>query len=210
RAKWGALLANADTVLCFSNDTARLVQKAYPNVEAKIVVRPHHVDYLPPRLPRIELDADLHIGVVGNINYAKGADVVRRIGEIIQERGLKIRITVVGAIWPDELLPKPIRVTGVYTRENLAEVLERENINMCLFPSVWPETFSYVTDELIQLKMPLCCFDLGAPADRVRKYPLGLILRSIDDPSEALSEIIGFYEHLRALSHPNAEKCVVS
>jgi hypothetical protein len=48
----------------------------------------------------------------------------------------------------------------------------------------------------MQLKMPLCCFDLGAPADRVRTYPLGRVLSSLDDPDAALGEIIAFYGDL--------------
>jgi GT2 family glycosyltransferase/glycosyltransferase involved in cell wall biosynthesis len=211
RRIWGSLIKEADTALCFSEDTARLVQKAHPSAGAKIAICPHKVDYLPYRFPKIDLDANLHIGVVGSINYAKGADVVRRIGEIIQERSLKIRITVVGVIWREDLLPKSVRVTGAYTRETLAELLERENINMCFLPSVWPETFSYVTEELMQLKMPLCCFDLGAPADRVRLYSLGRILLSTDDPNSALDEIIEFYECLqRTLSNSRATQNVLS
>lgn len=199
RETWGALIADAETVLCFSEDTTRIMQKAYPHAAAKTVIRPHNVDYLPVRRPSVNLDGGLHIGVVGGISYAKGADVVRRVAEFIAARNLKVRITVVGRMWYEEQLPLSVRITGPYERENLAEILERERINVCFLPSIWPETFSYVTEELMQLKMPLCCFDLGAPADRVRTYPLGRVLSSIDDPGSALEEIVAFYEYLRRI-----------
>jgi glycosyltransferase involved in cell wall biosynthesis len=197
RETWGTVIAEADTVLCFSENTARLMQKAYPHPRAKDVICPHKVDYLPPRLAQVDLDANLHIGVVGGISYAKGADVVRRIAQFIAERNLNVRITVVGSIFYENHLPLSVRVTGPYKQERLAEILECEKINVCFLPSIWPETFSYVAEELMQLKMPLCCFDLGAPADRVRKYPLGRVLSSIDDPNAALDEIVAFYEYLR-------------
>jgi glycosyltransferase involved in cell wall biosynthesis len=41
-------------------------------------------------------------------------------------------------------------------------------VGLCLLPSIWPETFSYVTQELMSLGVPLVCFDLGAPAECVR------------------------------------------
>jgi O-antigen biosynthesis protein len=195
REVWGALVSVADIVLCFSEDTAKLVQRAYPFAETKIVIRPHQVDYLTPRRPQINLNNNLHIGVVGCINYAKGADIVCRIAQLITKRKLKMRITVVGTMSHEKILPS-LRVTGPYRRENLSEILEREEINICFLPSICPETFSYVTEELMQLEVPLCCFDFGAPADRVSKYAVGRVLRSTD-PEAALYEIFSFYEDLR-------------
>jgi len=46
---------------------------------------------------------------------------------------------------------------------------------MALMLSVWPETFSYVTHELIKLKVPLFLFDIGAQGDTVRQYSLGCV-----------------------------------
>jgi len=67
---------------------------------------------------------------------------------------------------------------------------------MFLFPSVWPETFSYVTSELMALEVPLACFDLGAPAERVRDYAQGLVVSRIE-AAAALEEIVAFHERLR-------------
>ena len=195
RNAWGNLIASADRVLCFSDYTAGLVRKVYPGACSKIVVRPHQIDFLSVPLPRIDLKTNLHIGVVGAINYAKGADVVCRIAKIISARRFPIKITVIGTINTDNL-PSALRVTGVFERESLGRMLEHEHINVCLFPSVWPETFSYVTHELMSLGMPLCCFDLGAPADAVRRYRLGRVLSSTDADS-TLNEIVTFYEELR-------------
>jgi len=44
--------------------------------------------------------------------------------------------------------------------------------------------------------MPICCFDLGAQAEKVRKYRFGRIISKID-ASIALQEIMAFFEELR-------------
>jgi glycosyltransferase involved in cell wall biosynthesis len=49
-----------------------------------------------------------------------------------------------------------------------------------MLPSIWPETFSFVAEELMSMQVPLCCFDLGAPAERVREYGLGRVIRETD------------------------------
>jgi 1,4-dihydroxy-2-naphthoate octaprenyltransferase len=50
------------------------------------------------------------------------------------------------------------------------------NITEFLVPSICPETYSYTTDEIMQMGYPLIVFDLGAPAERVKNYELGKII----------------------------------
>jgi len=45
-----------------------------------------------------------------------------------------------------------------------------------MIPSIWPETFSYTTSEALLLGYPVLCFNLGAPAERVRRYDCGLVV----------------------------------
>ncbi len=79
----------------------------------------------------------------------------------------------------------------------LPELLRAEKINACLLPSVWHETFSYVTAELMHYRMPLAVFDLGAPAERVRAYERGCIIPAIDARA-ALARMIAFQRALAA------------
>ena len=64
-------------------------------------------------------------------------------------------------------------MTGPYEREHLVDLIESHGINMILFPSICPETFSYVIEETMLLRMPIVAFDLGAPGERLRDYDLG-------------------------------------
>ena len=88
-----------------------------------------------------------------------------------------------------------LRVTGPYRVADLSAILEREGVGVALLPSVWHETFSYVTAELMHCRVPLAVFELGAPAERVRTYPLGHIISAIDART-ALMESIAFHRSL--------------
>jgi glycosyltransferase involved in cell wall biosynthesis len=83
--------------------------------------------------------------------------------------------------------------TGSYERSELVEKIEGSGANVFLFPSVWPETFSYVTQELMCLDVPIVCFDLGAPAERVRQYAKGWVI-PLAHADVILDDIISFHD----------------
>ena len=58
-------------------------------------------------------------------------------------------------------------MTGTYRRDDLVDLIEANGINLFFFPSICPETFSYVTEEMIRLDVPIVAFDLGAPGERL-------------------------------------------
>jgi glycosyltransferase involved in cell wall biosynthesis len=196
RSRWARFLAQADKILCFSDSSAALLTKAHPQLDrARIEVRPHAVDYLPPQRPILKGEGPLHIGVCGTINEQKGIGVLKALAERIHERRLPYKITVFGSL--SEALPESVvRVLGQYDTDALAGKIQSSGANVFLFPSIWPETFSYVTEELMQLGVPLAAFDLGAPAERLGRYPKGMILRSME-PEAILNDL----EQLKARSY---------
>jgi hypothetical protein len=197
RRHWGEFLSNVDEILCFSRSTISLIKRAYPELdESKFRYQPHVVDYLNIRKPVIDPVGDLHIGVVGSITGNKGARVVEEIAELISQKDLSIKMTIIGDIVTDKEL-KGVTITGFYRREELPTLIEKHRINLCLLPSICPETFSYVAEELMTLDLPLAVFNLGAPAERVSGYSKGLILSKVGDASSALDELISFHNDLR-------------
>jgi GT2 family glycosyltransferase len=193
RAKWGQCLSEADTILCFSHSSVELVRRAYPNLDpAKFMVCPHQVKI--SRKPRINFNAELRIGVVGAINYAKGAHIVEEMARLLRDRGLATKIYVIGTFTGNT--SEEIIVTGPYRREELPDIIEELGVNVFLVPSIVPETFSYVTEELIQMEVPLAVFDLGAPAERVSRYPYGRVIRQINAET-ALDTLIELYHAMK-------------
>jgi hypothetical protein len=194
RVIWGELLQAADSILCFSRSSVDILQRAYPELDmAKITVQPHRVE--PLRKVQVPLSSPLHVGIVGNIyGEAKGTGIVKEMVRIIEEEQLPIKVTLIGTIENPPLSPV-LRITGQYQREGLPAVIERSGANVFFLPSICSETFSYVTQELIQMGVPVAVFDLGAQAEHVRTYPLGLVISKID-PAYALKALIDFHRQL--------------
>ena len=169
RALWGRCLAAADEVRCFSESTRRLLLPAYPDLDtARLSVVPHRVDYVPARLPVLDHAAPLVIGIIGQISEQKGALVLKEMMRRIDRDNPHVRVVVIGAL--DLPLNSPLDVTGTYSHEDLVDLIEAKQINLFFFPSICPETFSYVTEEMIRMELPIVAFDLGAPGERLRGY----------------------------------------
>ena len=60
---------------------------------------------------------------------------------------------------------------------------------MFLIPSVWPETFSYTTSEIISMGFPVAVLPVGAPVERVKRYARGLVLKD-EQPENIVEEMI--------------------
>jgi len=193
RMLWGDLLTEADEIVCFSKNSVRLLIAAYPLLEAaKIAIRPHKTDFLLSKAPQVVDIGVLRIGVVGNISNHKGALPVQSLAKEIKNRGLELKIVIIGSISID-CDPTVVSQTGTYSHDKLPRLVEEAKVNIMLFPSVCPETFSYVVQELVDMELPVACFNLGAPAERLATYTKGLILSS-SEPSTILDELIAFHK----------------
>jgi len=177
RESWLQLLEASTQIICFSNSSKNIVLKAYQNLNSeKIVVKPHTV--APLQKVNIELkekDSRVTIGVLGAINQAKGAGVLKSLVKVIEDRGLNVDIVLIGEI-SEYIDSKHFKLTGRYQREELPNLVKEHNIDIFLIPSICPETFSYTTQEIIMMDMPLMVFNLGAPAERVKEYAKGVVL----------------------------------
>ncbi len=195
RALWGRALAAADEIRCFSEATRAHFLRAYPALDPRrLMVVPHKPDYMPARLPKVDHRAPLVLGVVGEITEQKGASVVKAIVDEIDRASLDVRVVVIGTLAVAHKSEK-LRVTGMYQRKDLVDLIETHGVNMFLFPSIWPETFSYVVAEMIALGLPIVAFDLGAPGERLRRHPNARLAREVDARA-ALATAIDFHRSL--------------
>ena len=195
RALWGNCLQAADEVRCFSESTLRHLVRAYPNLpRARVRIVPHESDYVPARMPRVERGAGLVIGIMGQISVQKGALVVKEMVELIERERLDARVVVLGT-FDVALESERLHVTGPYRREQLVDLIEAHRVNAFFFPSIWPETFSYVVSEMMQLDMPIVAFDLGAPADRLRGYAKARLCAEVSARA-ALDALVGLHGDL--------------
>lgn len=177
RRRWGAFLSEADEIVFFSESSKALLLKAYPQLarHPRLTLKPHDISDFPSAPVSFDLSGPLNIGIVGRINAHKGSRVIEQMAAAIDEQGLDIRITVFGAL-DGASKSRAISVTGSYDRNALAGLLASHKVNMIAFTSIWPETFSFVVAEVMSLGLPVVCFDLGAPAERLKSYRLGRVV----------------------------------
>lgn len=193
RKLWGDLIDIADQIVTFSDNTLSLLKKAYPSLPmTHVSVIPHSVTHLASEPLTPTFVECLKIGVVGQIGYHKGAKFVQLLAQEILERKLNLNIVIIGEI-EIKCESSVVSQTGAYQRDQLSSIIQREGVNTLLFPSICPETFSYVVHELINLELPVACFDMGAPADRLTQYSKGLVLKGFD-PSSILDQLILFHQ----------------
>lgn len=176
REKWGSFLAQCDEVTVFSENSKGYFLHWYPDLK-NLVVLPHTVEYI-EKIPPYPTDKNkVVVGILGNFMRTKGSRVVLEMQKIIKQDNLNMEIVVVGqnhdatAQIDDEL-----KITGRYKPEDIPQIFAENKIDIVFIASIWPETFSYTTQEVINMGLPVAAFDIGAPAERIKKYEKGLII----------------------------------
>ena len=189
RDAWGKFLANtADEIILFSDAIRPIFLAAYPDIKNKIKIIPHDVTNY--RSVNIKPHTEINIAVLGNLCLQKGEKVIQEMATMLPDG---VNIIVVGKA---RNLPQNIKATGPYKQSALPRIMERNKIDVVFIASVWPETFSYTTSEAQSMNLPIVCYDMGAPAERVKQYKNGLVLCQIN-PQENLKQIIDFVRQLR-------------
>jgi len=179
REKFRSLLEVCDRITCFSNSSRELLLRAYPGLKTPLEVTPHEVGWM--RKVSINKTSDrLNIAVIGYLTMVKGAAQVVELARYLEEKDINAAIHIFGPVIEPyntqmETLPKVIRHFA-YNKSELPDLMEQHEIDLVFIASVVPETFSYTTQEAIEMGLPVAVFDLGAPAERVRQYPAGLIM----------------------------------
>lgn len=185
RAAWQPLLECANEIRCFSDAARDIFLRAFPQLlPDKTTVVPHTIEHLSARPVTLHDPGHPMIGIIGHITSPKGSEVVSALSAYIAATGHPARVVVIGTI-EATLDPTITTVTGPYQPDQLPTLLEEHQVNVGFFPSVWPETFSYVTAEMMALELPVICFDLGAPEERVSSYARGQVI-ACDHPQTIL------------------------
>lgn len=189
REQWGNFFTETvDELIVFSEKIKEMFIYIYPQLTNKVIVIPHKTRRYP--IVKISKHNDINIAVLGNILPAKGRDVIIEMSKHLPK---DINIIVIGTMAD---APSNIKITGKYNPSDLPDLMKQNNIDIVFIPSIWPETFSYTTSEAISMGLPVACYNMGAPSERVGKYDKGLVLEKIS-PAENLTEIIKFVKKVK-------------
>ena len=191
RARSAAELNAAARVVVPSGDAAARLARHFPGVRP--IIAPHEDDAdLPPLRP---LPAPpRRVGVLGAIGVHKGFDVLLACARDATRRDLPLDFTVLGHTHDDDraLATGRITVTGPYREADLPALIAETGVHLAFLPSVWPETWCYTLGEAFRAGLLPVMFEIGAPAERIRRtgrgvlLPLGLSAASINNALLAL------------------------
>ncbi|MEI6645939.1 MAG: glycosyltransferase family 4 protein [bacterium] len=194
RKKWKLFFQETlDEMIVFSESGKELFLKAFPLLANKIKVVPHTI--LPLKKVVISRHEEINIVVLGNIlRVHKGCDIINQMACLLQDR-VDVRIIIIGNLKTTGY-PITIKCSGSYQRAELPALVEKEMADIIFIPSICPETFSYTAAEGMSMGLPVACFNIGAPAERIIKYDKGLVINKID-AEYALNAIIHFIQEKR-------------
>jgi glycosyltransferase involved in cell wall biosynthesis/GT2 family glycosyltransferase len=197
RARSAADFAAARRVVVPAEDVAARLRRHFPAI-APVVV-PLEDDR---RLPRVAMQprrARRLVCVIGAIGPVKGYEVLLDCARDAAWRGLPLEFVLAGHS-PDDarlIASGRIAVTGPY-REAEAEALVRGlGADLAWLPSIWPETWCYTLGAAWRAGLRVAAFDIGAPAERIRRtgrgwlLPLGLPAAAVNNALLAVNLAAG-------------------
>ena len=189
RRVWQDFFDLADRHVFFSKSALATVRRAFALRDDRVRIIPHLADHvtvapLPPPAP----GAVARVAIVGGINVAKGSNVLEGMVRLAERHWLPVLFELFGNI--DRPIDSPhFRNNGPYEPAQLPRLLAERGCHAIFLPSIWPETYCYILDEVVGLGLPVGVFDIGAPAERLRHWPNGLIVAPIT-PEAALSALL--------------------
>lgn len=189
RSEWGKFLNRCDNIMVFSKSSKSILRKCY-NSLSNITIKPHFVDYIGPIKKEYKSTESLNIGLLGTLNYNKGLDLIKKILGRIEKLKLNVNIILIGSS-VEKIQHKNFKQTGEYTTDMIGKLVIENDIDLFFIASIWPETFSYTTQEIINMDFPIASLNIGAQAEKIKLYNKGLILKSLDEKG-ILNEIIDF------------------
>lgn len=194
RNMFSELLNKAECVIAPSDDTANIVGRYYSSVNIKVKEHeiPKHLHYTYNETEHFKNDI-FHVSVLGAIGIEKGARIIEELVKIISERHLPIKITIIGYTDKCDVSFKSsdgmFEITGKYDNSEVSNLLAKYRTDIVLIPSIWPETYSYTVSEAIYSGYKVLAFDIGAPAERIRRTKMGWLVAEIN-ANALMSKII--------------------
>ena len=172
RRECGKLLCGAEVVVAPSSFVKNIYEDVY---DCKVKVISHGVD-IEKREADNKLGAEKNIAFVGAIFPHKGSHLLEGLVDRIKSSD-KMKVHLFGMTTANIKGNKFFINHGSYKRENLANLLKKNKIDLVCVLSLAPESFAYTVEEVIAAGIPVLTFDIGAAEERVRENNLGWVIK---------------------------------
>lgn len=191
-------LSSAETVFGPSMDVAARYARHWPEIQVTVRAPENDEDITAPLRPVLKPGEPLTVAILGRLNVPKGFDVVLSLAKCIRRRAAPVRLVLIGQSIDDaSLLRQGVVVHGRYRAAEATPLLHRYAPHLVFFPSIWPETWSFVLSLVLRARLPVCAFDIGAIAERLRALGLGTVLpySLTAEPEQLLAHLIETGRH---------------
>lgn len=199
RLQWQSLFDVASKVIFFSEVSRDLICRVFSIAQECIQCKPHEdMTQFPPC--HTLRDGPMIVAAIGNVTYAKGGKILEELTQYLEPDE---HLVILGELVDKVDIKGNVTIHGHYKRDILPELLHKYGVTIGFIPSVWPETFNLVSQECIQIGLPLVSFNVGAHAERIKVWEHGLLADSISAKSayEALKKLDARRHHARP--YPN-------
>ena len=184
RASHGALLAGAAFVIAPSQWAAATLRRYFPERRVDIVAHAGSGGTTRPDAISAQLampdDGRPVVAVLGAIGPDKGARRLEQLVAMTRARGLPLRWVLIGyhdrGREPFQSDDGLFTLHGPYDSRALPELLDHYRVELVVYPSVCPETYSFTLSECWASGRPALVPPIGALADRVAATGAGWVL----------------------------------
>jgi len=198
RARYRNFLDHASKIIAPSQWARDTLTKYYPGIQIDLAppwpgLQSAEPARAFPDVFHLPADECRHIGVLGAIGPEKGARHLDTMVARIRERRLPLRLVVVGYTDREQRFQssdKVLTIHGPYQREEIEPLLDHYRITMTVFPTVWPETFSYTLSEGWLAGRPALVPPEGALQERVLAAGGGWIMDGWPDADSILDQLV--------------------
>jgi GT2 family glycosyltransferase len=176
RRRSGRFLAKARQVVVPADDVGQRLRRYFPDLQTTTI--PHEDDTAAFDSPRTAPPGRARVCVVGAVGVHKGYDILLACARDAQQRDLDLEFVVVGHTIDDAriMATERVFVTGEYGSGEAAGLIAAQNCALGFVPSVWPETWCLTLGEIWRAGLNAAAFDIGAPAERIRRTGRGIVL----------------------------------
>jgi glycosyltransferase involved in cell wall biosynthesis len=177
RLRSQSLLAGARRVVVPTDDVAARLAHYCP--DTTYTVTPWESDPVPqPIRHRGVGRRRQRVVVVGAISIEKGYEYLLACARHVAAQNLALEFVVVGYTCDDaRLLDTGVAyITGGYTEAEVTDLIIAQDADLGFLPAIWPETWSYTLSQMWQAGLEVVAFDLGGPAERIRRTGHGRLL----------------------------------
>ncbi|MDR3528989.1 MAG: glycosyltransferase [Rhodopila sp.] len=198
RRRSSMFLSAARRVVVPSDDTGIRMRRHFEGLATVTV--PHEPDAAIPRAePRAAGRGRPAVCVVGAIGVHKGYEILLACARDAARRDLDLEFIVVGHTIDDARMMATGRVfvTGQFEPGEAVGLIAGQRARLGFVPSICPETWCLSLGDIWRAGLPAVTFDIGAPAERIRRtgrgilLPLGLSASAINNELVAAMQTAG-------------------